>query len=129
MRSSCRRYRLTFTLLASLVGMGACSDPSSPLGGAPHIIGTVQRVDAAAGRMSVSVNNLEAPVDGYDQILLHVRQPGHAAPIYVRHADGRLVPGDGADLRVGARVSAHTTGVELRSDPPQWTATRLTVEP
>lgn len=115
-------------LVASVAAIGACESSSAPSEIRPTLVGRIDAVHAHDGRVSVRVSALASPASAYDAIVLHVRQPGWAPPIHLRRADGGVERGDVGALRVGAWLEAATTGVELRSDPPQWTATRVVVD-
>ena len=47
--------------------------------------------------------------------------------IEVRRADGTVARGGAADLVAGARIQARHTGAEMRSLPPQYSATHVRV--
>lgn len=49
--------------------------------------------------------------------------------VEVQRPDGTTGHGSTADLAAGARVQARHTGVEMRSFPPQYVATRLRIVP
>ncbi len=53
---------------------------------------------------------------------------GHGLPVTVREADGRTHAATYAEILVGDSIEADRTGVELRSSPPQYTATRVVLQ-
>jgi hypothetical protein len=53
---------------------------------------------------------------------------GHGLPVTVREADGRMHSATYAEILVGDSIEADRTAAELRSFPPQYTATRVVVQ-
>lgn len=47
--------------------------------------------------------------------------------IFVREAGGSLIPGTFQDIQPGNTVRVRTTGIEMRSDPPQYVAVWIEV--
>ena len=123
-----RLARLRALLLAAATGAAAgaaCVGSTAPAGD-PDLVGTVARVGTRPRPATVLVGDLQVPAAGYEAgVALDVG----SARIYVRLPDGRLARGRVSDVAVGAAVRAGSTGIELRSLPPQWEATWVEVTP
>ena len=132
-RRTCCRRRTALIAIAALVGTGGCAGSTGPSGVAvlaggqvenPHLVGRVAEVGWSHREQTVLVRDVRVPATGYEAgIALDVG----SAPIFVRRADGSLVRGALSDVKAGAELRAWSTGIELRSLPPQWSATRVEV--
>ena len=119
------------TLVASLtlLGLSACAEPSAPAHRNPDLEGRITLLVGGAAVSGVLVDDLHTPATGYTQIHLVLKPPsGRRAVVFVRTADGTLVRGTAADLRVGAQLRAWVQPTERRSLPPQWDAVRVIVQ-
>ena len=104
----------------------ACAPGTAPPEGAPDLVGTVADARVEGRPATVVVTDVQLPGTGYASgVWLDVG----GARIVVRRADGRLSAASRAALALGAALRAWSTGVELRSLPPQWTATYVEVTP
>lgn len=109
------------------IGLASCDSPTAP-DGEPDLKGTITAVYGEGREMWVHVEELELPATNYEEgISLYPEPFGRAAWVFVRSPDGTLRRGSAADLVVGAKIMAWTTGLERRSLPPQWDATSIVV--
>ena len=107
------------------VVLASCSDALDPQ--SAEIAGVVTRApsDGERSRMLVSGNYLShVPAIG----AVSDFNVGIRGPVWVQTADGDIVPALPSALRAGVPVRLWTTGVELRSLPPQITAVRILIE-
>jgi len=123
-RSIARHGRLL--LVAAAWALGACAEPLAPPT-APDLVGVISSVAIEGNAVVLMVESLTVPTAGYSRIVLQVRGPGVGAEVYVQEASGLRLRDASEALRVGARIQAWSTGVERRSDPPQWDARRIHV--
>ena len=121
-----------YGLALALAAVGGCAARgTAPPAGEPDLVGTVaatavERPPAAGPVTDVLVTDVVVPASGYDAgVRLHL----HDARVVVRRPGGRLERASRAAVVPGAALRAWTTGVELRSLPPQWTATYVEVTP
>jgi len=118
--------RAVLGALAALLAVSGCRGvavPDEPESG-PDLDGIVGPVGTPERPQRVHVVDVAVPERGYDAgVILDLG----SAPIFVRQADGTLARGELSDVRPGVRLRAWSTGVELRSLPPQWSATRVEV--
>lgn len=116
--------RLSARLLALLsLALAGCDDPTASRSEPVDLRGTIVEVGDRSDGVVLLVADIETP-SRYDDILLVVRTGRSGVPVSLGVASR---PGDGSLLRAGMRIEAWTTGVELRSDPPIWTATRVVI--
>ena len=113
--------RRTWAVIAALplVLAVGCRAPDSPI---ETIRGRVVDVspNGTYGQKYL-LNELQPSVtNGY----AYVRVPP-GTPIYLRRSNGALQRGQAGDIAVGVVITATHTVVELRSLPPQYTATRV----
>lgn len=114
--------RLGFCVLVLL--LGSCSDVSGLESGDADLDGVITAVFNRDGVVRLRVGDLTQPAQGYGQIDLGV---GDDARIVVQTASGGRSLGRSADLVVGVRIRAWSTGIELRSLPAQWEATQVEI--
>jgi len=119
-----------YVLLVASVALvaSACSHSTAPpTDGEPELIGTVASVRWSGRPTTVLITNLRTPDTSYYPrgVALDV---GRAA-IFVRGRDATFRRATSADVVVGATIRAWSTGVELRSLPPQWEAVRVELTP
>lgn len=111
-------------MVAALV-CGACVAGGAPAEPAWALVGVVATAERGTGELRVLVRDLEVPpVPGADPVWLHVADD---VEIVVQRRDGTLARGSATDVVAGARIAALHTGVELRSLPPRYTATRVRI--
>lgn len=112
--------------LAAAAATAGCTAGTAPPEGEPDLIGTVARVRIESRPATVLVTDVRVPTTGYEAgVWLDVG----GASIFVRRLGGRLARAAPAAVVPGAGLRAWSTGVERRSLPPQWTATRVEVTP
>ncbi len=85
-------------------------------------IAAIEPTDRHSVRLHVA--NVRSPSESSGDVYLHV--PSKSV-VLVRKPDGSTARGSVKDLFVGLPIAAWHTGVELRSLPPQYTATRVDV--
>lgn len=112
-------------VLAALSVSAACMARRVPAEPEWDMVGVVESTSLAGGELRVLVREIETPSgERAGPAWLRVAQ---AVPVEVRRADGSVSPSDAGAIVPGARIAARHTGVELRSLPPQYIATRVRV--
>lgn len=112
-------------VLAAALACAACMARRVPAEPEWDMVGVVESTAGAAGELRVLVRDIET-ASGERAGPVWLRVP-RAVPVEVRRADGIVSPADAAAIVPGARIAAGHTGVELRSLPPQYIATRVRV--
>lgn len=117
------RIRSLLVAFLAIAAVGCTSGPSIPDSDA-HISGTLTEfleapARPATARMIVQRQDLPSP-DG--RAIVHVES---GTDIYLRQPDGALRPANVGDLATGDLLQVWTTGIELRSYPPQVFAVRI----
>ena len=91
----------------------------------PDFSGTVESVREASGRVTiVLVNSTPPPSTDNSRRIVHV---GPGTAVAERGRDGIYRPVQPSVIAVGAVLHVKTTGVELRSLPPQYFAVQIVV--
>jgi hypothetical protein len=91
----------------------------------PMLTGRIAAIEPTdRHNVRVHVGNVTSPSESPGDLYLHVSAE---SVIFMRKPDGSTARGSLKDLSVGLPISAWHTGVELRSSPPQYTATRVDV--
>ena len=88
------------------------------------LVGVVTSTERGAGELRVLVREIEVPASSADPVWLRVPD---GTEITAQRAAGSEVRGSEADIVAGARIAARHGGVELRSLPPQYVATRVRI--
>lgn len=109
---------------------GGCSSQSNDvLGVNGSIVGVIAEVQEDVSPPRVVIDNPVFLDDGattsYERVIVAV---GKKTSIFVREPDGSLKPGTLADLAPADSIQAWHTGLELRSLPPAYFATRVEVK-
>ncbi len=110
-------------------GLAACGGilpggPADARGEFTGVIATVQPGTVVTRVLVTVTEGSELSTSRSEQLYLRVTKD---TEIVVPQADGTLTAGGVRDLVVGARVRARHTGVEFRSNPPQYPATRVEI--
>jgi hypothetical protein len=114
-----------FLVLAAALACAACMARRAPAEPEWDMVGVVDSAAPGAGELRVLVREIETP-SGERAGPAWLRVP-RAVPVEVRRPDGTVSPADAGAIVPGARIAARHTGVELRSLPPQYIATRVRV--
>jgi hypothetical protein len=121
--------RTMVTLSASLIRVAsaaltiataaACgSTPVEPT--EPDFTGTAASLQRQTDVVTVRLTQLQPPRAGYTERVVHI----HPSTIMViRQRDGSYRAATADEIVIGAILRVKTTGVEYRSDPPQYDAT------
>ena len=109
--------RVGLALAASLLAVG-CRDGAGPK--AADVTGFVTAVSGQA--LSLADRLVPLSPGQVDRVV-----DAGSAPVFIERADGSVDRGTLADIHVGSRLRVWTGGVERRSLPPQYTATRVDV--
>lgn len=91
---------------------------------AGELVGVVASAERGTGELRVLVRDIDVPASSADPVWLRVKD---GTEITAQRSDGSEVPGSEADIVAGARIAASHGGVELRSLPPQYVATRVRI--
>jgi hypothetical protein len=117
---------LRLSLVVLCAGVASCAGRAngSPGDADWSMEGVIAAVEPgpAATRLTVEVASGAAAEPGRAVLLV-----SSETEVEVQRADGTSARGGAADLVVGARIRARHTGVEMRSLPPQYQATRIRV--
>lgn len=115
--------------LVTLLATAACQELVEPLADPPEFEGTVTHVSLdGLGSISVALSKALGGAT-FDRAGFNFRAANEApvAAMFVREGNGAAVEASIQDINVGDKVEIWTTGVEMRSDPPQYTATQIVI--
>jgi hypothetical protein len=118
------RMRITSLTLALAVAFG-CTEPKAS--GNADLVGQVVNLEAAPSAANARVLIRGAyTADPRDMVTdFVVRVDG---PVYLEDGDDSLRPVSVSSIREGDRLRVWTTGVELRSLPPQVTSRTIVID-
>jgi hypothetical protein len=135
-RSSVRIIAPRLTAALFVAALAGCQELTAPIADPPDFTGVVFGVDdQGIGLDSVNWSHraLDAP-PGYVQpteviVNLNARLNGVIpTAVFVEDGSGKVAEGSVSQLAVGQRVKVWTTGVEWRTDPPQYDAVQIVIE-
>lgn len=111
--------------LAAVLACAACTARRVPAEPEWDVVGVVDSTVPADGELRVLLREIETPSgERAGPVWLRVPQ---GVQVEARRPDGTVSPSDAGAIVPGARIAARHTGVELRSLPPQYIATRVRV--
>lgn len=140
-RSSVRIVGPRLTTVLFVAALAGCQELTAPIADPPDFTGVVDGASLEGDSQEISVDSLSWSYHAVDA------PPSYAPPtrggvhinsrfngqvtltaVFLEDGSGRLTEASVDQLAVGQRVKVWTTGVEWRTDPPQYDAVQIVIE-